>query len=92
MVAKHVKGGPRAAFSLFTTCGDPVENRGIDIFYLFSYVYLTPALLLGSKTGWIAMAKRHAMSRKASKRSFTKNALRVHKKNKMTVMRGGIRA
>lgn len=38
------------------------------------------------------MAKRHAMSRKASKRSFTKNALRVHKKNKVTVMRGGIRA
>ena len=38
------------------------------------------------------MAKRHAMSRKGSRKSFTKNAMRVHKKNKVTVMRGGIRA
>ena len=39
------------------------------------------------------MAKRFKMSRKGSKRHFTKNALRVHKKNvRLNPMRGGIRA
>lgn len=39
------------------------------------------------------MPKRQKMSRKSSKRSFTKGAMRVHKKNSPTrgVMRGGIR-
>nr|QJB20619.1 MAG: hypothetical protein [Microvirus sp.] len=37
--------------------------------------------------------KRRRMSRKGSKRSFTKNAMRVHPKNaRITPMRGGIRA
>ncbi len=37
--------------------------------------------------------RRRKMSKKRSKRSFTKNALRVHPKNmrQSTVMRGGIR-
>lgn len=36
--------------------------------------------------------KRHKMSRKASKRSFSKNAVKVHKKNLRTMpMRGGFR-
>jgi len=38
------------------------------------------------------MPKRHKMSRKASKRSFSKGARRINRKNVMTgVMRGGIR-
>jgi len=37
------------------------------------------------------MAKRHGMSRKGSKKSFRKNAMRVNKTNNYTPMRGGIR-
>lgn len=41
------------------------------------------------------MSKRHKMSKKHSKKHFTKNAMRVHPKNGLsgsqTVMRGGIR-
>lgn len=39
------------------------------------------------------MAKRRKMNRKKSRRNFTRNALRVHRKNGMrsVVMRGGIR-
>lgn len=40
------------------------------------------------------MAKRHKMSKSGSRRSFTRNALRVHPKNSLgsvVVMRGGIR-
>lgn len=36
--------------------------------------------------------KRSKMSRKASKRDFTKKAVRVHGKNNLRPMRGGIRA
>lgn len=36
--------------------------------------------------------RRHSMSRRGSRRSFTRGASRVHKKNLMShVMRGGIR-
>lgn len=36
--------------------------------------------------------KRHKMGRKASRRHFTKNAMRIHKKNlRATPMRGGFR-
>lgn len=38
------------------------------------------------------MARRRKMTRKGSKRHFTKNALRVHGKNTLMPMRGGIRA
>ena len=38
------------------------------------------------------MAKRHKMSKKHSRRSFTKHAVRVHKRNVISPMRGGIRA
>lgn len=41
------------------------------------------------------MAKRHKMSKRASKRSFTRNAMKTHKKNLAppsgNPMRGGIR-
>lgn len=38
------------------------------------------------------MARRHKLSRRASRRMFTKNALRVHKKNIVArPMRGGFR-
>lgn len=39
------------------------------------------------------MPKRHSISKKASKRSFTKGAVKVHKKNlnRGVPMRGGIR-
>lgn len=36
--------------------------------------------------------KRKLMSRKGSKRSFTKHAVRAHGKNFVNPMRGGIRA
>lgn len=36
--------------------------------------------------------KRHKMSKRGSKRHFTKNAMRIHKKNlRATPMRGGYR-
>lgn len=37
------------------------------------------------------MAKRHKMSSQSSKRSFTRGASRIHKKNLANPMRGGIR-
>ncbi len=39
------------------------------------------------------MAKRYKMNRRKSKRSFTKGAVKVHRKNGMSArpMRGGIR-
>lgn len=39
------------------------------------------------------MAKRYKMNRRKSKRTFTKGAVRVHRKNGMSArpMRGGIR-
>ena len=36
--------------------------------------------------------KRHRIPRKASRRSFTKHAKRVHPRNSFRPMRGGIRA
>lgn len=38
------------------------------------------------------MAKRHKMGKSASRREFSKKAVRVHKKNNLNPMRGGIRA
>lgn len=38
------------------------------------------------------MAKRFKMSAKGSKKNFTRNAMRVHRKNNLMPMRGGIRA
>lgn len=36
--------------------------------------------------------RRHRLSKRKSKRVFRKGAMRVHPKNGLTVMRGGIRA
>lgn len=38
------------------------------------------------------MAKRHKMSRARSRRDFAKKAVKVHKRNLLMPMRGGIRA
>lgn len=38
------------------------------------------------------MAKRHKMSRGRSRRDFSRKAVRVHGKNLIMPMRGGIRA
>ena len=38
------------------------------------------------------MAKRFKISRRKSKRSFKKTAVRVHPRNNLSPMRGGIRA
>ncbi len=45
------------------------------------------------KVGGFDMARRQKMNRRKSKKSFTKGAVRVHRKNGMRspVMRGGIR-
>lgn len=37
------------------------------------------------------MARRKKMSKRSSKRSFSKNAVRVNPRNAWNVMRGGIR-
>lgn len=37
------------------------------------------------------MAKRFKMSKRHSRKNFTRNAVRVHRKNNINPMRGGIR-
>lgn len=37
------------------------------------------------------MAKRRKVSKRGSRRLFTKTALRTHKKNVTAIMRGGVR-
>jgi hypothetical protein len=38
------------------------------------------------------MYKRHKMSKRHSRRSFTRHAVRVHRRNNISPMRGGIRS
>lgn len=37
------------------------------------------------------MSRRRRLSRRGSRRLFTKTAQKIHKKNVMSVMRGGVR-